>query len=81
MEGTTYLEEEGDLEISPSEKITVFVSECLPPNCLALFGIEEIERLSLSLDLALRRTDLSLEQVRMKYNCTPLQSLGGGFSS
>ncbi len=72
MEGMTYLEEEGELEISPSEQITVFVSERIPPNCFALLGVEEIEKLSLSLDSTLRRANLSLEQARIEYNVPTL---------
>ncbi len=48
MEGMTYLEEEEELEISPSEQITVFVSERLPPDCFALLGVEEIKTLPLA---------------------------------
>jgi hypothetical protein len=64
--GRTYLGEEGELHVSPTESITIFVSECLPPDCFALLGVDEIKRLSISLDLVLCGTNLlTLQQARM----------------
>jgi hypothetical protein len=64
--GLAYLEEEGELQISSTESITLFVSELLPPNCFALLGVEEIKGLSISLDLVLRGTNITLQQARLE---------------
>jgi hypothetical protein len=48
------------------------VSERLPPDCFALLGVEEIEKLFLTLDLTLWRANLSLEQAPIERNVPSL---------